>query len=502
MTTLARNLRSPRLIVIGLTPVLYYLGARLGVTLTVMPEGIAILWPPNSVLLAALLLLNGRDYFLLGGLALAAEVAADLPAFSLAEALLFGLVNVAEATIAFGLLRRWRFDQRFVTVAEVFKFAAAGPVLASLAAALGGALIYTAFRGGATTYLEFMRIWWFGDALGLMVFTPLWLILWPRTAWPLRPAGGWRPADGLALAGAAAAVGLLLTASDGIVLGMHAGPLILLPFVLYLAARLGGRWTAVSVAAASLLTVALLARGRDPFGPLPPREAVIQAQEFLFILSVMGLGVAALLDQVRGQQRALEAANQRLNELNTALEARVAERTAELTAANTRLEHLALTDPLTGLLNRRAFFEFARGEVARSKRYGHPLALLLLDLDHFKDINDRYGHQMGDQVLAQAAAAAAGVVRVSDRLARYGGEEFVVLAPETNEEGGLALAGRIRAAIRAVAVPVGDERLNITASIGVASLDEASADVDQLLRCADQALYAAKAAGRDRAAAA
>src|SRR5687767_6694425 len=132
--------RTPRLVVLGLPllAALYYAGAWMGMRLTVMPEGMVILWIPNSVVLSLLLITGGRYYLGIALIAICTEVAADLPHFSLQEALLFGVANVGEATLAFALLRKWRFDSRLATLSDVLKFLAAGPLIAALAAALLG----------------------------------------------------------------------------------------------------------------------------------------------------------------------------------------------------------------------------------------------------------------------------------------------------------------------------------------------------------------------------
>ncbi|HEV3010654.1 MAG TPA: MASE1 domain-containing protein, partial [Burkholderiales bacterium] len=140
--------------------------------LSVMPEGNALFWPANAVTLAALLRFDGARLPAIGLVVLAAEVAADVPRFSVMEALLFGIINFAEAAGAFVLLRRVRFHSAFTAVADVWKFVLAA-IAASGCAAFLGAAVYSAFRGAETTYFEFMRIWWFGDAVGLIVVTPL-----------------------------------------------------------------------------------------------------------------------------------------------------------------------------------------------------------------------------------------------------------------------------------------------------------------------------------------
>jgi diguanylate cyclase (GGDEF)-like protein len=156
----------------------------------------------------------------------------------------------------------------------------------------------------------------------------------------------------------------------------------------------------------------------------------------------------------------------------------------------------AATDTLTGLPNRRAFNDTLTRMLAQSLRSSSPLTAIAIDLDHFKDINDRYGHEKGDEVLATVAAALREGTRASDFVGRWGGEEFFVLAPDTALDGALALAENLRAAIARLTV-VGVDR-DLSASFGVAVCPEHAAVPDLLLRQADRALYAAKALGRNR----
>jgi diguanylate cyclase (GGDEF)-like protein len=157
---------------------------------------------------------------------------------------------------------------------------------------------------------------------------------------------------------------------------------------------------------------------------------------------------------------------------------------------------LADTDPLTELLNRRRFSELAEVEFARAKRYSNPIAVIMLDIDHFKQVNDTYGHGVGDQVL-KAIAERLRAVRVSDILARYGGEELVALCPETSAEEAERLAERLCLALRERDIETTEGPIPITASIGVATLERGVENLDALIDRADQALYAAKSAGRN-----
>jgi diguanylate cyclase (GGDEF)-like protein/PAS domain S-box-containing protein len=162
------------------------------------------------------------------------------------------------------------------------------------------------------------------------------------------------------------------------------------------------------------------------------------------------------------------------------------------------LRVLATIDPLTGLLNRRSFFALAEQEVSRLRRHPGQLSVAMLDVDHFKAINDKYGHHAGDEVLRGLAAACGECLRDADILGRLGGEEFACLLPETSPERALLAAERLRAAVACKRITLADGReIAITISIGVAALAGTDSNIEAALQRADQALYAAKRAGRD-----
>jgi len=182
------------------------------------------------------------------------------------------------------------------------------------------------------------------------------------------------------------------------------------------------------------------------------------------------------------------------------LEIRVKERTRELEELNQKLEELSATDQLTGLKNRRYLDHSLAEEFARCCRYGHTLTVLLMDIDHFKSFNDRYGHLIGDECLREVAAwVSRGLRWPSDRAARYGGEEFCVVLPETDKEGAMTVAERIRKNVENLNFMVNDNRVPVTISIGVAVLQPTNnLAVNYMLEIADNALYASKQAGRNR----
>ena len=162
------------------------------------------------------------------------------------------------------------------------------------------------------------------------------------------------------------------------------------------------------------------------------------------------------------------------------------------------VKRLAITDSLTGVHNRRYFFDQATRELHRSQRYREPLALLILDVDHFKSVNDRYGHLLGDEVLRAVGRVLKQSLRDIDLVGRYGGEEFVVLLPGTNREGAIASAQRLCKNIAAHQLESGQESIQVTVSIGLACCPEAKIQLDELINAADQAMYRAKQAGRAR----
>jgi diguanylate cyclase (GGDEF)-like protein len=181
---------------------------------------------------------------------------------------------------------------------------------------------------------------------------------------------------------------------------------------------------------------------------------------------------------------------------NVELEREVQERKK----AQTALEELATTDPLTGLFNRRQFFYLAEMELQRSIRYNHPLSVFMIDVDHFKDVNDTLGHAIGDQVLVAVAQRIKLQMRQVDIVSRYGGDEFIILLPETNMEQAGQIAQRLVEQVKSGLVNTVRGPVEITISVGVGCYNEFySAALDALLERADHALYVAKQSGRNRA---
>ena len=294
--------------------------------------------------------------------------------------------------------------------------------------------------------------------------------------------------------------GVIVTVAPGLVLALA-----LLPTLFFAVAPL---------LAAALALVARRIRARD-------REA-------LFVgvgMAVLGAGIVhdALVDRnyflnprigvygfgflVVGMSLALGNRFQRAlrerDALTRDLEARVETRTHELSVAYQQMQELALRDGLTQLLNRRAIRDRAASELARARRQGTAFAVAIIDIDHFKSINDTCGHAAGDQVLMQVARRLAKAVRTSDDVGRWGGEEFVVLMPDTDRDAAAVAGERLRALIADMPVTLTDASARtVTVSVGLMAIDAASGsspDLDALIGYADDALYRAKADGRNAA---
>jgi diguanylate cyclase (GGDEF)-like protein len=214
--------------------------------------------------------------------------------------------------------------------------------------------------------------------------------------------------------------------------------------------------------------------------------------------------------QLRPYSAMLQEANEMLSQLNLSGEQMLlemqdakekAERLAsELQGANNRLKELVYRDGLTGLYNHRYFQESLANELTRSKRYQSSLSLIIFDVDHFKKVNDTYGHPAGDIVLMNIARAVSTAVRPSDIIARYGGEEFGVILPETNAAGAKVFASRLRRCVEGIATLVEGQLIYVTISAGTTTYAQQSGQITKniLIETADRGLYQAKQSGRNQ----
>lgn len=240
---------------------------------------------------------------------------------------------------------------------------------------------------------------------------------------------------------------------------------------------------------------------KQPLDKKLERQA-LEVRQTVFQFGVIWLvGVVALLvsrRELQKRSRARDVAEMGMKKAFDEMEQRVLERTAELSETAQKLQAMALTDGLTGLHNRRYFLELLQAECQRSARHGNALSLLMMDLDHFKQINDAHGHPVGDKALKAFAHCLGEAVRTEDRAGRLGGEEFGVILPETTLNQALVLAERIRVAVAALRLPGSANQARLTVSIGAAQLQRRTESVESLLKRADEMLYLAKNKGRNR----
>jgi len=162
-----------------------------------------------------------------------------------------------------------------------------------------------------------------------------------------------------------------------------------------------------------------------------------------------------------------------------------------------QLKELSITDELTSIANRRYFFETASRELARARRVNRPFSIIIFDLDHFKNINDTYGHLIGDDILKEIAQKVVSQLRTLDIYARYGGEEFIICLPETMAHDAVIVAERIRNIVEECKFKDNDHLITVTISLGIASLTDIDEELEMIIKHADEALYQAKQSGRN-----
>lgn len=252
----------------------------------------------------------------------------------------------------------------------------------------------------------------------------------------------------------------------------------------------------------SFLLVGLLILALSKAGVLPSNTLTDAAGQIGSMFEVILLSFA-LAQRISSERKLRFAAQEQLldesHRHNQELEERVQERTLMLEKLNQQLNELSVTDGLTGLKNRRFFDETLRNELHRAHRTGRPLSLALLDIDHFKPLNDHYGHQAGDQCLRQVGdVLRAHVRKPSDIAARYGGEEFALILPETDPQTAEMVLERLRRTIQEARVEYEGETLRFTISLGFTTSSDSTTSADELIRQADHALYQAKEDGRNK----
>ena len=448
------------------------------------PDNVVVVWLPNAVLLAALLRFQGQRAPLLSAITFSSDVAGNLGVFGWIEAVLLSAVNLFEVIVAFVLLRRSGVSPGLQRLEDLVKFVLAGPLVGALLASLLAACVLQQISGATGAYFTLVRLWWFGDALGLLIYTPLLLAF---TEPPRQTERLTRFDNALLTVTLLLIVAALIAHYGGGMDKLTVTPTLLLPGAAVIAFRFGVRLTAIFVALTAMAMTAMMTTGLEPFGDLPMQLQVLRGQEFIFTLSLIGIGFAVLLEELQLREQELES--------------RVRTRTHELERSNRQLAAMSNTDGLTGIPNRRQFDETLSIEWNRARRNGQQLMLAMLDVDLFKQYNDHYGHQAGDDVLRQVAMELTRHVRRSgDFVARYGGEEFAIISQSSGEDHAMMTADMICRAIEQLQLPHDMSPFkNLTVSLGVAVIaPDEHQNKSAFLKAADAALYFAKQRGRNR----
>jgi diguanylate cyclase (GGDEF)-like protein len=445
-------------LLLGLAAV-YYLAAKLGLRFAYINSSVTTVWPPAGIALAAFVLLGYRVWPAILGAAFLANLTttgAVVPSIGIA------IGNAAEGLLGAYLVNRFaRGGRVFDRVRDILRFTAlAALVSTTVSASIGIASLAV---GGLLSWHDAPRVWltwWLGDAVGDIVIAPA-LILWIG----VKPAPGWGRRQTLEAIAAALITGLVAFAIfGGLFPARHYSITMLLwPVMIWVAFRFGPRETATAILVVSIIAISRTLHGFGPYGDLSPGESLTLLQVWAGITAVTSLVLAAVVAAQRDIQGTWR--------------------------------ELAVTDPLTGLANHRQLVQALEAEIKRSRRTGQPLAVVLLDLDGLKQINDRHGHLAGSLAIRRVAEALLGSCRATDTAARFGGDEFALVLPETGEAAAWHVA---RGVVDRLATDA--EKPNLSISVGVAAYPGHGETVEALLNAADVALYETKERRKSRAA--
>lgn len=454
-----------------------YLASALGgLAISRQAGNIATLWPPNGMLAAVLLLTHRqhwREVLIAGGIG---SVVANLfNGNTIVAASSITFANLVEAWLVAAVIRKWT-DRRvlFQESSDVMVLIAASIFAALVAGAVSGT---SAFVLSGAPFTKIFVKWVLGDVLGLLVVMPIAIIAHDllRHGPDLMLSQRSQVEAGLILF-AVFTVSLLVFAPN-----MPPVQFLVMPTVLLASFRLGPLGAALStviVAVVGSLGTVMVAQN-DATSPDQITLRVLYFQLYLAILFLSALPIgSAMAQRVHLENDLMEEKDR-------------ADRFAGEMAA------LASVDDLTGLANRRQFLDSLDLMADAARRAEQPLTLAMIDIDHFKPINDQFGHAVGDAVLMAIGAACRTAVRGNDVIGRLGGEEFAMLMPVTDQQTAYRIVDRLREAVAAISIPIGDGRsVSVTISIGLAVF--ANQQIDRLLVDADRALYLAKQRGRNR----
>jgi diguanylate cyclase (GGDEF)-like protein len=446
------------LLLLGLA-VVYYLAAKLGLQFAYVDKSVTTVWPPTGIALAAFVLFGYRVWPAIVAGAFFANLTtsgAVLPSLGIAAG------NTLEGLLGAFLVNRFaRGGRVFDRVRDIFLFTALAALVSTIVSATLG--VASLVLSGERTFAHAGRVWltwWLGDAVGDIVYAPA-LILWIG----VKPGPQWNTRQLLeAIAAALATAAVTFAIFGGVFPERHYEITGLLwPVLIWIAFRFGPRESATAIVIVSIVSILQTKNGYGPFAPLSASESFALLQLWTGITAVTSLVLAAVVAAQREVQGTWR--------------------------------ELAVTDPLTGLANHRQLVQALEAEIKRSRRTAQPLAVVLLDLDGLKQINDRHGHLAGSLAIRRVAEALLGSCRATDTAARFGGDEFALVLPETGEAAAWHVA---RGVVDRLATDA--EKPNLSISVGVAVYPGHGETVEALLNAADVALYETKERRKSRSA--
>jgi diguanylate cyclase (GGDEF)-like protein len=452
----ARGQLTLDVLIIGCLGTVYFIAAKLGLKLAFVYPSASSVWPGTGIALAAMLLFGSKVW---PGIFVGAFLANLTTAGSTATSLGIAVGNTLEGLIGAYLLNRFANGRNvFDRARDILKFVF---LVATLSAVVSATLGVTSlFLGNYVRAQDFASVWftwWLGNTIGSTLLTPL-IVLWSincRVRWYFS-----RVLEATLFFVSFTAISVLVF--GGLIpLSQQNYPLefLCIPFFLWTAFRFGQRETATTVAVLSAIAIGGTLHGYGPFATRGAAESLLLLQSFLGVTAVMSLVLAAIV--------------------------------AENKRVENQLLHLAVTDPLTGLSNYRKFIDTLEGEINRARRTERHFAIIFMDVDDLKSINDKLGHVAGNQALCRVANALRESCRAIDTMARFGGDEFAVILPEADEDAARGVAQRV--ADRLMTKQDGPP---VSVSVGIAVYPTDGQGTDALVSAADSGLYRAKSRGR------
>ena len=436
--------------------VIYFAAAKLGLSLAFVNPSATAVWPPTGIALAAFLIFGARVW---PAIFAAAFLANLTTAGSVATSIGIATGNTLEGLLGSYLVQRFAAGrQAFGRPRNAFRFAVLAAGVSTTVSATAGVLSLAV--GGLAAWADLGRIWltwWLGDGAGALVVAPV-VLLWienPRVEWTGRQV---------------AEAAVMLVSLVVVALAVFGGvfptqaknyPLefLCIPILLWAAFRFGARETATAILLLAVIAIRGTLEGLGPFARDTRNESLLLLQAFIAVIAVTKLIVASVV----AERRRMEG----------------------------HLRDLAVRDPLTGLANYRQLMVALEAEIRRSQRTQRGFAVLLLDVDGLKRINDRHGHLVGSRALCRLAEVLHMSCRAVDTAARYGGDEFALVLPETDDTAAQQVAARVSERLeRDVEAP------RIKASFGVAFFPRDGETAEAILSGADRVLYSMKAASR------